>query len=726
MPILCQPNGLFTLTTANTTYQLWVDALGVLQHVYYGSRADGDLRYSIRCADRGFSGQPYDAGDERTYSLDILPQEFPCGGTGDYRATAFQLRDQTGVFGCDLRYRSHKVICGKYSLQGLPAVYADDESAQTLEILLEDAASSVQVTLRYGVLPSLDVITRAAVVRNCGVASVAVTRLYSAVLDFLGGEFDLIHFPGRYAMERAAERVPLSHTEMHIGSRRGSSGHQQNPSMILAERGADEQNGICYGAALLYSGSFSGIVQRDGYDQTRLMLGLQPEQFAYELHPGEQLMAPEAVLCCSASGLTQLSHRMHHLVRQHICRGPWRDRRRPVLINNWEATYFDFTGSKIIEIARQASDLGVEMMVLDDGWFGKRSSDQSSLGDWYVNEKKLESTLAQVSETIHSFGMKFGLWIEPEAVSENSDLYRAHPDWAFALPGRKPVRSRNQLVLDFSRPEVVDGIFGQIAAVLDRVQVEYLKMDMNRSICDVWSATAREQNSGAILYRYVLGVYDFLERLLQRYPHILIEGCSGGGARFDMGMLHYTPQIWCSDNTDAIDRLTIQQGTSYFYPACAVGSHVSAVPNHMTGRIVPFNTRAVVAMAGTFGYELDASILSDEEKAMIPQQIEAYQKDYELIRSGKYYRLHSTQDLVAWMFVSHDQREAVVSVVRIRTSANAPFPSVWLRGLLSDGYYLHCETGKQYYGSALCQAGCPLAQTLGEYEAWQAHFIQLN
>ena len=385
--------------------------------------------------------------------------------------------------------------------------------------------------------------------------------------------------------------------------------------MIIAGNGTDEDHGSCYGMSFVYSGNFKGEAEKDQFNQTRVSMGLQDELFEYMLLPGEIFEAPEVVLSYSRKGLSALSRNYHRVYRQHLCRGKYKTIPRPVLLNNWEATYFDFTGDKIYEIAKQASELGVEMLVLDDGWFGKRDSDFSGLGDWSVNEAKLGGTLNSLVTRINSLGMKFGIWVEPEMVSEDSELYRAHPDWAFTIPGRKPVRSRSQLVLDFSRPQVVDHVFGQISQVLDSANIEYVKWDMNRSITDVYSAMARKNGQGEVLHRYMLGVYDFLERLCKRYPNLLIEGCSGGGGRFDAGMLYYTPQIWCSDNTDAIDRIRIQYGTSFGYPVSAVGSHVSAVPNHQTGRTTPMKTRGVVAMAGSFGYELDLNKITDEDKS---------------------------------------------------------------------------------------------------------------
>ena len=715
---------LITLQTKNTTYQMGVNDMGFLLHLYYGPRAQGDMSFLLAPADRGFSGNPYEAGNNRTFSADYFPLEYPCYGNGDFRSPSFNARDARGVFGVDLRFKDFVMKSGKYSIPGLPNVYADDKDAYTVEVVLADKASGVEVVLKYGVLPKLDAITRSAVVRNRGNQTIYIDKAGSACLDFLSGDYDLLHFYGRHAMERNLERVPLIHGRQDFSSRRGTSSHQHNPFFILADRETTEDYGSCYGMMLLYSGNFSCEAERDQFHQTRIQTGLLDEMFDYPLGPGEEFYTPEAALVYTQGGLTELSHKYHRLIREHVVRGKYKTGKRPVLINNWEATYLEFTGDQIIEIGRQAAELGVDMLVLDDGWFGKRDTDDSGLGDWYVNEEKLGGSLKRIADAVNGTGMKFGLWIEPEMVNEDSDLYREHPDWAYVIPGRRPVRGRNQLVLDFSRKEVVDHIFEQISAVIDGANVEYIKMDMNRSICDVFSAVEGFQNYGKIMYEYVLGVYDFLERLIQRYPDMLIEGCSGGGGRFDAGMLYYTPQIWCSDNTDAIERIRIQHGTSFGYPISAVGSHVSAAPNHQTGRVTELKTRGVVAMAGSFGYELDLSLLTEEEKAEVKEQIKDYKKYQELIYTGDYYRLHTPgkdTEIAAWVFVSQDRSEALLNIVSLDTHGNEPANYVRMRGLDPEKPYLCESTGKIYSGAALMYAGYPVPVVMGEYKTWQVH-----
>ena len=582
-----------------------------------------------------------------------------------------------------------------------------------MKIILEDPVTKVELHLLYGVLEKEDIITRSVIIKNAGKAPVTVKKAQSACLDFLHGDYDLIKFYGRHAMERNMERMPVSHESTRIGSRRGTSSHQYNPGVILAGKNTNEDSGSCYGMLFVYSGNFLVEAEKDQYDQTRIQMGLTDELFAYPLEAGAEFTAPEVILSYTNKGLSRLSQQYHHCIMNHICQGKYVHVNRPVLINSWEAAYFDFTGDTIVELAKEAKALGIDMVVMDDGWFGKRNDDNSSLGDWYVNEEKLGGTLTKLIERVNAEGVKFGIWIEPEMVSEDSDLYREHPDWAITIPGRKPVRSRNQLVLDFSRKEVRDEIFKRICAVLDQGNVEYIKWDMNRSLADIYAPN--------VTYDYVLGVYDFLEKLTNRYPDILIEGCSGGGGRFDAGMLYYTPQIWCSDNTDAINRTRIQYGTSFFYPVAAMGSHVSAVPNHQTGRVTSMHTRGVAAMSGTFGYELNPALLNAKEKAEIRAQLAQYREYQELIREGDYYRLSNPfqDNFAAWMVVSDDRSKALVSVIRLTAEANPPAAYVTLKGMEEDAFYREKTTGKVYPGAALMEAGILLPAAVSEYEAYQ-------
>lgn len=712
----------FTIQTKNTTYQMQVDPYGFLLHLYYGKKTDGScMDYLLTYYDRGFSGNPFDAGDDRTYSMDALPQEYPSYGTGDYRSTALIVENADGSTACDLRYRSHHIFNGKYKIPGLPAVYADETESQTLEIVMEDAVTGVEVTLQYGVLPDYDVITRSEKIVYRSEGKICIRKAQSACLDFVQGKYDLLTFYGRHAMERTMQREPVTHGSHVIGSVRGTSSHQYNPMMILADENTTDQYGNCYAMSFVYSGNFKGETLKDQFGQTRALMGLQDEMFSYPLAEGETFYTPEVLLTFSGSGMNLLSQNLHRCIRQHICRGKYKESVRPVLVNSWEASYFDFDGDTLYELAKEAKYAGIDMLVLDDGWFGKRDDDNSGLGDWFVNEKKLGGTLGDLIKKINDLGVKFGIWVEPEMISEDSDLYREHPDWALTIPGRNPVHARNQLVLDFSRKEVVDHIFDQICKVLDQGNIEYVKWDMNRSLMDVFSRGTEDQ--GRVMYDYVLGLYDFLERIVTRYPDLLIEGCSGGGGRFDAGMIYYTPQIWCSDNTDALDRLQIQYGTSFGYPVSAVGSHVSAVPNHQTGRITSLHTRGVVAMAGTFGYELNLGKLSEEEKQEIRLQVEEYRKFAPLIQTGLYYRLSdpAREEYAAWAFVSEDQKEVLLNVVLQEIHGNMTVNYVKLQGLKCSAIYRDTETGKIYNGAALMEAGIPMPVEMGEFKAYQMH-----
>ena len=727
---------IFTLQTKQTTYQMKVDDFGFLLHLYYGTKVSGDMDYLLTYYDRGFSGNPNDVGNNRTYSMDVLPQEYPTLGTGDYRNSALVLRGHDESECCDLRYAGYEIREGKYELEGLPAVYAGEKEAQTLKIVLEDNVSRVRVQLLYGVLEDEDIITRSVKITNYGTACVVVEKAASACLDFITGQYDLLSFYGRHTMERNLQRIRIGHGSHSIGSRRGTSSHQYNPAVIVAEKNTTENTGDCYGMVFVYSGNFLCEAEQDQFDQTRVLMGLQSDLFHYPLESGQTLEIPETIMCYSDRGFGDLSVKYHRCIRNHICNGA-RSRRttgmqgngssetgfvpRPVLVNSWEAAYFNFTGETIVELAREAAGLGIDMVVMDDGWFGKREDDNSGLGDWQVNEKKLGCSLGELVRRVNAEGVKFGIWIEPEMISEDSDLYREHPDWAMQNPGRNPARGRNQLVLDFSREDVREHIFDQICRVLDQGNIEYIKWDMNRSVANFYSV---ENRQGRVSYDFVTGLYDFMEKLLARYPKLMIEGCSGGGGRFDAGMMYYTPQIWCSDNTDALDRLRIQYGTSFFYPMSTVSAHVSAVPNHQTGRITSLRTRGIVAMTGAFGYELSLSRLSAEEKEEIREQIRQYKEFEPLISTGDYYRLSNPfeDDCAAWMFVSADRKHILLHVVILENHGNMTVNYVRLKELLPDAVYEEAASGKCYCGSALMQAGIPIPVEMGDYRAYQFVF----
>ena len=719
----------FTLHTQNTTYQMQIDAYGFLLHLYYGRKTDGVMDYLLTYADRGFSGNPQDTGNDRTYSLDVLPQEFPCRLTGDFRSPVLDLVNADGSLGCDLRYQGYEICDGKYNLKGLPAVYAAEEEAQTLIIYMKDQVTGLQVELLYGVLPEYDVITRSAKVINTEEDKIRLTKAQAAGIDFVHGEFDVISFYGRHAMERNMQRTSVGHGAFVIGSRRGTSSHQYNPMMILAEKETTEDKGNCYAMSFVYSGCFQGEVLKDQLNQTRMMLGLQEEAFRYPLETGEKFQAPEVILSYSSEGMNRLSQNLHHCIRQHICRGKYKEEIRPILINSWEAAYFDFTGDTIYELAKAAKEVNIDMLVMDDGWFGKRNKDDSSLGDWVVNEEKIKGGLKNLVDKVNEIGLEFGIWFEPEMISPDSDLYREHPEWAIQIPGREATEIRCQYVLDLSRPEVQDYAYECVAKILRSANIKYVKWDMNRQLSDLGSTYLDKDSQQELFHRYVLGMYAMQERLIQEFPDLLLENCSGGGARFDPGMLYYSPQIWCSDDTDAIERLEIQEGTALIYPLCSMGAHVSVCPNHTVGRVTPFTTRGHVALAGTFGYELDITKLPEEERKLIPEQTAMYHKYHELIREGEYYRILSSREnhrSDCWAVASEDKSEVLVTYVQVLAQANMPSRKVRLRGFDPAKKYRLEGTDEVYSGEMLMNAGFRMKDFWGDFVSRLYHFVAVD
>ena len=715
--------GLITLHTLHTSYQMWADGQGVVHHLYYGPAIGGsDLRGLEFYSDCGFSPQPAGMDRQRDYSLDTLCQEYTGSGVGDYRIGCLRLAGPDGGRAADLRFVSAEAVPGKYALPGLPAACAEDGACETLRLKLRDAVHGLTVTLLYGVFAQADVITRAALLENEGSGPIRLDKAASACLDLPFGTWELIHFHGRHCMERQPERVPLSHNIQTLRSARGASSHQHNPFAILAAPHTTEEAGECLGAMLVWSGNFKIECEVSQMQSTRLVAGVSDDDFSWTLEPGGQFAAPEVLFCYSDQGLSELSARYHRFLQRHIIRSPWRDKPRPILINNWEATYMDFDAQRIWDIARQARDLGVEMLVLDDGWFGERSDDSSGLGDWQFNEKKLGCTFDQLIGRVREMGLLFGLWIEPEMVCTNTALYAAHPDWALTIPGRAPATGRSQLVLDMGRPEVVDYLYNLFHRLLAEHDIAYIKWDMNRNLTDVYSRALPPERQGEAAYRYMLGLYSLLDRLTRDFPQVLFEGCAGGGGRFDAGMLCYCPQIWCSDDTDAIHRIKIQYGTSFGYPPCAMGSHISASPNHQTGRSTLLSTRAVVAMAGTFGYELDLQKLTADEKEMVKAQIVRYKQLQPLLLEGRCERLTDAVTdtcFTAWQFTAPDRSRAAVSVVVIDPQAN-PWPiHIRLRGLDPQALYHESLTERVYTGAALCHAGLTLPIMQGDYPAVQ-------
>ncbi len=721
MAIQVEKDGrLFNLQTADSTYQMYGDEYGVLLHTYYGKKIDGEnLEELIFRADVGFSGNPPESVEDRTYSLDCLPQELPSDGVGDYRESCISLLHDDGSMAADFRFEGYELIPCSYKVEGMPSLYDNEEErGETLIITMKESASQVVVRLFYSVFEKENVITRAIRVENQGESEVVLMKCLSCCLDYQFGEYDLITFVGRHTVERSPERNRVRRTKLEIGSMRGTSSHQYNPSMIVCTPDATEDFGDCYGLCLVYSSNFTACAQKDQRGQTRVLMGINPNKFSFRLRKGESFDTPQVILSYSDAGLTKLSHQYHKILREHMCRGKYQHAKRPVLLNNWEATYFDFNKEKLISLGEQAAELGIEMLVLDDGWFGKRDDDNSGLGDWFANEKKLGSSLEELGNRIHELGMKFGLWFEPEMISEDSDLYRAHPDWALRIPGREPNRARNQLVLDMSRDDVREYLFERISDILGHAPIDYVKWDVNRSLSDIYSHKYAGNQNGEVYHRFILGVYDLLERFLEKFPDILLEGCSGGGGRFDAAMLYYSPQIWCSDNTDAVNRLDIQYGTSFFYPISSVGAHVSAVPNHQTGRTTPFRTRGHVALSGSFGYELDLNKISEDEKEMVKEQIAEFHRYYSLTHEGTYYRLTPPGErFCAWEFVDEEKNHALQTLVMTSAEGN-PLPvHTIVKGLSPDKYYCCSVNGQVHSGRTWMGAGLTLRMVPKEYES---------
>ena len=719
-----EQNRLFSLETAHTLYQMKADETGVLLHAWYGPRTGTDMSYRIRTVNRGFCGNPFEMQDRLDYSLDTLPQEYAGNGVGDYRPAAVQAEGPDGSLSVDWRYAGYRLLKGKEKPEGLPGLRGNT-GTEGLEFVLEDKVNGLAAHLTYWLFEQHDVIVRSARIENRGAGAITLTKAASLSVDMPYGQKQVMHFHGRHAMERIPERTAVpAGGRLAFESRRGMSSHQSNPFVILCDPDTTERQGVCHGFMLMYSGNH---LEEAGADQTgsiRVVCGIHPEGFRWKLNPGDSFQTPEAILSCSAEGLNALSRNYHRVIRDEVIAPRWHGAKKPVLVNSWEACYFGFDAEKLLKLAQTAAELGMEMLVLDDGWFGCRDDDTTSLGDWTCNEKKLGCSLKELSERIHALGLRFGLWFEPEMVSLDSDLYRAHPDWALTDPGRDPMVSRHQLVLDMGRTDVQDYLFGQISAVLRDARVEYVKWDFNRSVANVYSRALPADRQGEAAHRFMLGTYRLLERLTEAFPDVMIEGCSGGGGRFDTGMLYYCPQIWCSDNTDAVERLEIQRGTSYGYPVCTMGAHVSACPNHQTGRTVPLETRGIVAQAGTFGYELDPAKLTEKEKQTVKEQIAAFHRYEDLIEGGDYYRLDEGEgDYTAWMFVSPDKKEALVSVAATHVRANGPFPFIRLQGLDPEKVYYMGDKKESLTGAALMYGGISLLQFSGDYPAAQMYLI---
>ena len=709
----------FNLSTSKTSYVLKVLDSNHVAHVYWGKKIKAkNLDYVLRSKNWGSFLTNTDNIDD--FMLEMTPQEYPGYGSTDLRTPAVELQFSDGTSATDFRYESHNIYAGKNKLNNLPATYVEDENeAMTLELTLVDSLKNVKLILSYSVFEEFDAITRSVKIINESNEDVNINRVLSANVDFRDSDYELLQLSGAWARERHIIRKEIRSGSQSIESRRGSSSHAQNPFMALVRKDTTEQHGEVYGFSLIYSGNFLANVEVDMYENARAQIGINPFDFTWLLKSKEEFTAPEAVLVYSNEGLTGMSHIYNCLYGKRLCKGKYRDEVRPILINNWEATYFDFNETKIKEIAREATNLGMELFVFDDGWFGKRDDDNSSLGDWFVNEEKLKGGLNKLATEINEMGLQFGLWFEPEMVSPISELYKEHPDWCIHIPGRNRSEARRQLILDYSREDVCNYIIEKISEVLSSAPISYVKWDMNRNMSEIGSAKLPANRQREVAHRYILGLYKVLEEITTRFPDVLFESCSGGGGRFDPGMLYYMPQTWTSDNTDAIERLKIQFGTSMVYPNASIGCHVSAVPNHQVDRITPIETRGVVAMSGNFGYELDITKLPESEKEIIKEQVKLYKEIRETIQFGKCYRLSSPfeNNDIAWMFISKDCEEIIVSFVRTLAKPNSKFISLKLVGLDESSKYEILGENIIVGGDELMNIGLNVPELKGDYQA---------
>ena len=724
-----EANRIFELDTRNTSYRIGIaDEEGFVGHIYYGQKIRPQkCDQFLRTWEAPFV--PSKNNRERCSFMDTFPTEYSGNGIGDYRESCIAVKTENGSRTVDLKFVDYDIVNGKPGISGLPASFAGEEEVQTLVVHMMDGGCGIDVDLIYSVFEDEDVITRSVSVKNAGDKDIRLTKVYSACIDMDDEDFEMLTLHGSWARERQIERRPIAYGKQSVSSLRGESSHQDHPFMAWMTKGTDQTTGDVYGMHFVYSGNFIAQIEKSQFDSIRAVMGIHSEGFEWWLTHGETFTAPEVVLTYSHDGLGQMTRNLHDFYRCHMIRSRYLHKKRPVLINNWEATYFDFDTDKLLAIAKSAAEHGIEMLVMDDGWFGHRNDDATSLGDWFVNENKIKGGLKHLVDEVNKLGLKFGIWMEPEMISPDSELYRKHPDWAFAVPERTATLSRNQYVLDLSRKEVRDYVYECVHNVISSANIEYVKWDMNRQLTDIGSVEFTGDRQGELAHRYVLGVYELQERLVNDFPDLLLENCSGGGARFDPGMLYYSPQIWCSDDTDAIERLSIQEGTELIYPLSTMGAHVSDCPNHTVGRSTPFMTRAHVALAGTFGYELDITKISEEERAMIPEQVSMYHKYNDLVREGDYYRVASYGEnglYDCWMVVAKDKSEALVTYVQVLGRPNMHSRKIKLLGLYAAADYRLDGTDEVYGGDLLMNAGMLVEDMRGDYMSRLYHFVLDN
>lgn len=738
---------IFQISTRNTTYMMGVFAGKYLLHLYYGRKMeDMDCRYLFR---KDESPQSLHGLKRSTVTfLNTFPFEYPAYGTGDCRHSCLRVRTEGGHRVCELHYEGHRIYEGKPVLKGMPATFqrtgemtedfrnlradhgtaCDDPvqtSVQTLEIILRDQVLGLKILLRYSIFADSDAIIRSVMAVNESSSRLYLENIQSVCLDMDNAEYELTTLHGVETRERHMVSRKVTEGSHRVASLYGETSHKQHPFMMLTGKGATQKQGDVYGMHLIYSGNFAAETELNHQDSIRMTMGINPDGFQWVLEPEMEFQTPEAVLVYSAEGIGKMTRCFHDLYRNHLIRSRYLHEKRPILINNWEGTYFDFDDDKLVQIAREAKKAGIEMLVMDDGWFGKRNNDESSLGDWFANGDKLKEGIEGLVKRVNGEGMKFGIWFEPEMVSPDSDLFRAHPDWAIQVPGREITMQRHQYVLDMTRQDVRDYIYGCLSGILHSANIQYVKWDMNRPLSDIGSFALDSEHMGEFCHRYVLGVYEMQERLIREFPDLLLENCSGGGGRFDPGMLYYSPQIWTSDNMDPIDRLAIQEGTALIYPLSTMGAHVCVCPNHTTGRSTPLETRAYVAMAGTFGYELDMTALSEEEKARISILNEDYHRYSGIYREGDYYRIASAREnhtYDCWQVVTKDRAECLVTFVQVRYISRSKSVRLMLEGLEPKARYQLLGTEEIYSGEMLMNAGYLQDMLWGEYESRLLHF----
>ena len=722
---------IFLLSTEDTSYMMGFSPEGFLGHIYYGKKVNHVG--GQRLLHGAVNNEVWRYRDGITYRS-IFPYEYPTGGVGDFRNSCLEIENESGQNTCELVYESHRIFEGVPELPGLPHAFRGKDMINTLEITLADKVLDIKVQLFYSVFEKENVITRSARITNCGKEKLIITRAMSASFDMDDRDYEMLSLHGSWGSERRIQRKKLAFGSQMVSSKRGVTSHMHSPFMAVVSSGADQDMGDVYGMSLVYSGNFQAEVYKEMIGNIRMITGINPDTFKWHLEPGATFVTPEADLTFSAEGIGKMTRNYHDFYRNHIIRSPYKEKERPVLLNNWEATYMDFDADKLYAIAKKASECGVEMFVMDDGWFGKRDSDNSGLGDWIVNEKKLGCSLKELVDKVKNLGMKFGIWFEPEMISEDSDLYRAHPDYAIRVKGRKGTLGREQMVLDYSRKEVRDTIYKMMYDVIKNAGIDYVKWDMNRYLTDLGSAELPADRQGELSHRFMLGVYELQDRLITDFPELLLENCSSGGGRFDAGMIYYSPQIWCSDDTDAIERLHIQEGTALFLPMSTMGAHISKCPNEQVGRNTPIETRCNVALAGTFGYELNIDELSEEEKSAVPRHIERYKKYHGLVSNGDYYRLNSWNDKKSfdmWENVSKDSKEALVTYIQVLCHPGVEGSRVMLKGLDPHARYELEEVtghssykkGQFFWGDELMNIGLWIPQ-LRDFESCLYHFIK--